>query len=76
LGDRHKHTGTLMTKLDKQLRRELEIEGAAYTLTIDPDGLRLVEKGRRKGIELTWRDMVSGDAALAVALQASVRANS
>jgi hypothetical protein len=75
LGDRHKHTGTLMTKLDKQLRRDLEIEGAAYTLTIDPDGLRLVEKGRRKGIELTWRDLVSGDAALAVALQASVRAN-
>jgi hypothetical protein len=31
-----------------------------------------VEKGRRKGIELAWSALVSGDAALASALQASV----
>lgn len=61
-----------MTPLDKPLRRELEIEGVAYTLTIEPHGLKLVEKGRRKGIELAWRDLVNGDAALASALQASL----
>ena len=61
-----------MTPLDKPLRRELAIEGTAYTLTIDPRGLKLVEKGRRKGIELAWRDLVNGDAALATALQASL----
>jgi hypothetical protein len=61
-----------MTPLDKPLRRELEIEEHAYTLTIAPDGLKLVEKGRRKGIELAWRDLVNGDAALAKALQASL----
>jgi hypothetical protein len=61
-----------MTPLDKPLRRELDIQGQAYTLTIDPDGLKLVEKGRRKGISLLWRDLVNGDAALASALQASL----
>jgi hypothetical protein len=46
--------------------------GATYTLTIGPEGLKLVEKGRRKGIELAWSALISGDAALASALQASV----
>ena len=61
-----------MTPLDKPLRRGLDIDGRAWTLTIDPERLRLVEKGRRKGIELSWRDLANGDAALAAALQASL----
>lgn len=61
-----------MTPLDKVLRREVEIDGSAYTLTLDPDGLKLVPKGRRKGIALRWQDLVNGDAALATALQASL----
>ncbi|BCX44118.1 hypothetical protein JY452_00615 [Stenotrophomonas maltophilia] len=61
-----------MTPLDKPLRRELQIDGQPYTLTVDPEGLKLVEKGRRKGIALRWQDLVSGDAALATALQASL----
>lgn len=60
-----------MTKLDKPIRRELQIGEDAYTLTIDPDGLKLVLKGHRNGTELRWRDLVNGDAALAAALQAS-----
>lgn len=63
----------MMTPLDKPLRRELDIDGQPYTLTLDPEGLKLVEKGRRKGITLRWQDLVSGDAALATALQASLR---
>lgn len=63
-----------MTKLDKPLRRELSVGDQAYTLTIDPQGLKLVEKGHRKGIELNWKDLLSGDEALAAALQASVMA--
>ena len=43
-----------MTPLDKPLRRELDVQGRAYTLTLDPHGLKLVEKGRRKGIALAW----------------------
>lgn len=60
-----------MTPLDKPLKRELCVGAQAYTLTLDPDGLKLVRKGRRKGLELKWKDLVSGDAALAMALQAS-----
>jgi hypothetical protein len=61
-----------MTRLEKQLKRELEIGGKAYVLTIDPDGLKVTLKGKRKGQELLWKDLVSGDAALAVALNASL----
>lgn len=63
----------MMTPLDKPLRRELDIDGQPYTLIVDPEGLKLVEKGRRKGITLRWQDLVFGDAALATALQASLR---
>jgi hypothetical protein len=63
-----------MTPLDKPLKRELRIGEAVYTLTLDPEGLKLTEKGRRRGVELAWKDLVSGDAALATALQASLEA--
>ena len=63
-----------MTRLDKPLKRELQVGDRSFTLTIDPDGLKLVEKGRRKGTALRWADLVNGDAALAAALQASVAA--
>jgi len=61
-----------MTKLDKPLKRELKVKKDAYVVTIDPDGFKLTKKGRRKGIEIAWKDLVSGDAAMAVALRASV----
>jgi len=61
-----------MTKLEKVLKREIDIEGDEYVLTLSPDGLKLTAKGKRKGIELAWRDLVSGEAALAVALNASL----
>jgi hypothetical protein len=60
------------TKLDTQLRRELIVLGKPYTLVISPHGLALTPKGKRKGYELAWVDLVSGDAALAVALNASL----
>lgn len=61
-----------MTRLDKPLRRELEIDGRRYTLTLDPRGLKLAPKGHRRGIALAWEALVSGDAALAAALRASL----
>jgi hypothetical protein len=63
-----------MTRLEKQLKRELEISGKIYVLSIDPKGLKLTLKGRRNGQELMWKDLVNGDAALAVALNASLQA--
>ena len=62
----------MTTKLDGQLRRELDILGKPYTLTLSPTGLNLAPKGRRKGYELAWVDLVSGEAALATALNASL----
>ena len=62
----------MTTKLDGQLRRELDILGKPYTLTLSPMGLNLAPKGRRKGYELAWVDLVSGEAALATALNASL----
>ena len=50
-----------MTKLDKPLRREVQIGDKAYTLTIDPDGLKLVEKGHRKGIEVSWASLARNE---------------
>ena len=61
-----------MTRLDKPLKRELKIKNAAFVLTIDPDGFKLTKKGRRKGIEIAWQNLVNGEEALAVALHASV----
>lgn len=61
-----------MTPLDKPLRREIAVNDQLYTLTIDPAGLKLMRKGRRKGIVLAWAELLSGDAGLAAALQASV----
>ena len=60
-----------MTPLDKPLRREVTIGEDAYTLTLDPAGLKLVKKGRRNGVELTWEALANGDAALAAELRAS-----
>jgi hypothetical protein len=62
----------MATKLAKSLKRELEIDGEPYMLTIAPEGLKLTPKGKRKGQELSWKDLVSGQAALAVALSASL----
>jgi hypothetical protein len=58
---------------DKSLKREIDIEGKPFMLTISPEGLKLVPKGKRNGLEIAWKDLVSGDAALATALNASLK---
>lgn len=64
----------MTTKLDKPLKREIEVEGTAYTVTLSPDGLKVVEKGKRKGHEISWRAIISGDARLAEDLRISIDA--
>ena len=63
----------MTTKLDKPLKREIDVGGVKYTLTLTADGLKLVPKGGRKGLELSWQALTSGDAALAAALNASLQ---
>lgn len=55
----------MATKLDKALRRELDIGDKVYTLVIDPQGLKLTEKGRRIGEELSWTQIIGGNTARA-----------
>ena len=63
----------MATVLNKELKRQVTVDGVDYTVALDLDGLRLTGKGRRKPeVELRWRDLLSGDAALAVALNASL----
>jgi hypothetical protein len=62
----------LTTPLDKTLKRELKLNGQAFIVALSPEGLKITLKGKRKGQELRWTDLISGDAALAVALNASL----
>lgn len=62
----------MTTRLEKTIKRELTLKGQPYIVAISPEGLKLTLKGRRKGLELKWEALASGDAALAVALNASV----
>ena len=66
----------MTTKLDTPLKREITVDGTAYTLTLSADGLKLVPKGHRKGCEISWRSVLGGDAGLAAALHASVGSES
>jgi hypothetical protein len=61
-----------MAPLDKPLKRALNINGRDYVIAIDPQALKITERGRRIGLELKWAEIVSGESALAVALQASL----
>jgi len=61
------------TILDKELKRQVTVDGSDYTVAVDPEGLRLTGKGKRKPeVELRWRDLLNGEAAMAVALNASL----
>ena len=63
----------MATVLDKELKRQVTVDGVDYTVAVDPEGVRLTGKGKRRPeVELRWRDLLSGEAALAVALNASL----
>lgn len=62
----------MTTKLTGAFKRELDINGEKYTLTVSPEGFKLVLKGKRKGVEIAWTALVNGEAALATALNASL----
>ena len=54
----------MATRLDKTIKRELELDGRLYTVSISPQGVKVVPKGGRKGYELTWEALLSGEAEL------------
>jgi hypothetical protein len=65
----------MTTKLEGVVTRELVIGSDAYTLSLSDAGFTLALKGKRKGLDVRWADLVSGEAALATALNASLTAN-
>lgn len=64
----------MATKLDKTIKRELELDGKAYMVAISPEGVKVTQKGFRKGQELSWRSIISGDASLNEDLKVSADA--
>ena len=64
----------MATKLDKSIKRELEHKGQVYTITISPQGVKVVPKGRRNGTDVSWDSIISGDTTLNANLNASVNA--
>jgi hypothetical protein len=64
----------MTTLLERTLKRELRINGRPFIVALSPETLKLTAKGKRKGLELRWDALVSGETALAVALNASLGA--
>jgi hypothetical protein len=62
----------MATKLDKLLKREIDIDGKPYMVTLSPDGVKLTEKGKRKGQGVSWKGLVNGEAATAVSLSSGL----
>ena len=66
---------TVATVLDKALKRQVSVDGVDYMVALDPERIRLTQKGKRRPeVELRWSELVSGEAAMAVALNASLAA--
>jgi hypothetical protein len=61
-----------MTPLDKTLKRAIKIRKEDFVVTLTPEHLKVTRKGHQRGLEIRWESLVSGESALAVALQASV----
>ncbi|HXE57330.1 MAG TPA: hypothetical protein VNK43_04970 [Gemmatimonadales bacterium] len=51
----------MATRLEKTIKRELDIDGKPYTVTISPEGVKITPKGGRKGPEMTWRTLLMGE---------------
>lgn len=47
----------MSTKLEKTIRREIEIDGEPFTISISPDGFRLTKKRFRSGVALSWKTL-------------------
>jgi hypothetical protein len=52
----------MATKLNKQLKREIDVDGKPYMVTLSPEGVKLTEKGKRLGREHSWKELIGADA--------------
>ena len=63
----------MATKLDKPLKREDRGRGQALHADDRPEGLKLVPRASATATSSAWEALVSGEAALAAALNASLQ---
>jgi len=62
----------MVTPLERPIRRLIRIDDNEFVVTLTPTGVRLVLKGRRKGIEVTWRQILDGEVELHAQLAESL----
>src|ERR1700724_2186009 len=55
----------MATKLSKQLKREIDVDGKPYMVTLSPEGVKLTEKGKRLGREHSWKSLLGMEAGAA-----------
>jgi hypothetical protein len=51
----------MTTALTKPLARQVEYDGHLYKVVVSADGVRLTAKGARRGVMLTWGDVLNFD---------------
>ena len=49
----------MSTPLVKPITREVLVTGTSYKVTMTPEHLKLVQKGGRKGVEISWDDLLA-----------------
>ena len=59
-------------RLDKTIKRELNLGGKLYTVSVSPQGIKIVPKGGRKGYEVSWEAVLTGEEELRQDLTASL----
>lgn len=64
----------MTAKLESLVKRELKLGNEIYTVSMSPEGVKIALKGRRKGREISWETLLSGDAELNQQLKMSVDA--
>jgi len=64
----------MTAKLDSVIKRELKLRREIYTVSISPEGVKIALKGRKKGREISWETLLSGDAELTQQLKMSIDA--
>src|ERR1700732_2906383 len=61
----------MTTHLDKAIKREVRAGDQVLMLTLTPEGVTIVPKGKRKGKTFTWETLWSGEEEMAAQLRAS-----
>ncbi len=64
----------MATKLEKIIKRELDLHSRLYTVTMGPEGVKITPKGGRKGHSMSWETLLSGDAELYADMKLSIEA--